>query len=280
MEANDQDGVYVFCKICGRNIALDVDEDEIKNTSTGASAIIFLHGDPLHAIQVYLDKTLRVRGIEYPTALQIDGVSPLTEIEEESISSETRALDFDMGVLIDSFGNNRKKGIEIVADLILQALLGNHVYIVHTDIENGTKIATMLKNLFLQETPIVFLQPEQRDQIKGPRESVFDLEAKKLYVLGTKMDAHFIRQLISQSIEDVNSFIKLQNELSKILYSYSKMIDILNSDTKSYTDTLLAREISIDLPLMPILLKMAEGDGIRVKNRVQHDGLGSALRSI
>ncbi|MFW9920928.1 MAG: hypothetical protein ACFFED_15110, partial [Candidatus Thorarchaeota archaeon] len=188
--------------------------------------------------------------------------------------------DFDMGTFVEAFGKNRKKGIEMVADLILQVLLGHPVYLVHTKESIGLPIKEAMSSLFVQETLIHFLRPEQRSLIKGPKESVFDLDSKHLFVLGSKIDAHFFRQLINQCIDDADSFYRLRNELSKILYSFSQMMEILTKDSRSYTDTMLAREISIELPLMPILLKMAESNGVRVNDRIQHDGFGSALRSI
>lgn len=278
--SDDGKGIYVFCQRCSRNIALDISEDEIQNSSRSISAVVCLHGDPPHAILAYIDKTLRVRGVEYPSAMQMEGEETHLEVEEDAISDHADDSRMDMGVLVESFGKDRKKGIDMLADLIIQVLLGNPVFLVHSNESLGLQITEGFRSLFEQNTSLTFLQPQQRESIKGPRESVFDLETKKLYVLGTKMENHFFRQLINQSLDDTRSFVKLRNELSKIMYSFSEMMDLLKQGSKRYTDTALAQEISIDFPLMPILMKMAESNGIRIKDRIQHDGLGSALRSI
>ncbi len=279
MGSEENGGIYVFCKKCSRNVALDISEDTLKS-SKGVSAVLCLHGDPAHAILAYIDKTLKVRAIEYPTTAQIEGVASLSDVEEESVVGKGVTPEMDIGSIVDSFGKNRKKGVEITADIIIQLLLGNPVYLVHTDTAVGFRISNGLQDLFEQDTSLRLLQPNQRQEITGPKETVFDLETKQLFVLGTKMDAHFFRQLIQQCIDDSNSFDRLRNELSKILYSFSKMMALLEQDSKEYSDIALAHEIAIDFTLMPILLKMAESKGIRVKDRVQKDGFGSALRSI
>jgi hypothetical protein len=55
---------------------------------------------------------------------------------------------------------------------------------------------------------------------------------------------------------------------------------ILASVSTVMLDTHLAGEAAIDLMLVPLLLEMAESEGLHLKSRVQQDGLGRAIRSI
>lgn len=66
--------VNVECRICNDIIPMMVNKDDIKSSSSGTFNIIFVHGDPPHGINVYIDRNLTVRGIEYPDMFNI-GIS-------------------------------------------------------------------------------------------------------------------------------------------------------------------------------------------------------------
>ncbi|MFB0545122.1 MAG: hypothetical protein ACETVN_05375 [Asgard group archaeon] len=99
--------VEVFCKICDKNIVVEVDEDEIKNSPMDPTTITFVHGDPTHTLTLYLDKNLFVRGID---TSRITSVEPgRIEVEERWIRENSDLVkdvkfNYFKGVLIiDSF---------------------------------------------------------------------------------------------------------------------------------------------------------------------------------
>jgi hypothetical protein len=99
--------VEVFCKICDKKIVVEVDEDEVKNSPVDPTTITHVHGDPPHALTIYLDKNLFVRGID---TARITSVEPgRIEVEERWIrenSDLVRDVKFNYfkGVLIiDNF---------------------------------------------------------------------------------------------------------------------------------------------------------------------------------
>lgn len=75
--------VEVFCKICDKKIVVEVDEDKVKNSPVDPTTITHVHGDPPHAVTIYLDKNLFVRGID---TARITSVEPgRVEVEERWI---------------------------------------------------------------------------------------------------------------------------------------------------------------------------------------------------
>ncbi len=79
--------VRVHCEQCRRPVSVEVQDEEFENNPTGILRILLVHGDPFHAIVVYVDRQLRVRGIEYPDSFKIDASVETTLVSSDSVSS-------------------------------------------------------------------------------------------------------------------------------------------------------------------------------------------------
>ncbi|MDF1537560.1 MAG: hypothetical protein P1Q69_01480 [Candidatus Thorarchaeota archaeon] len=75
--------VSVHCKLCDTPIKLDVSKDELAAQTDGIFRVMVAHGEPLHAIIVYVDKNCRVRGIEYPDSVQVDQPRSVTVVPQD-----------------------------------------------------------------------------------------------------------------------------------------------------------------------------------------------------
>jgi hypothetical protein len=85
---------------------------------------------------------------------------------------------------------------------------------------------------------------------------------------------------VKDALSRENSSFQLKYELSKVFFSYRRLVDILKSSEQKMKDRELAHEVAIDFSLLSTLLDIAEIEGIDTKSRVKRDGLGSAIRSI
>ncbi|MBD3187372.1 hypothetical protein GF325_11125 [Candidatus Bathyarchaeota archaeon] len=63
------------CAVCGREFKVHVSKSEMENAKAYPFPHIILHGNPIHAHIVYVDKHGSVRGGGSSTSLQIDKTS-------------------------------------------------------------------------------------------------------------------------------------------------------------------------------------------------------------
>ncbi len=280
MQSSETKQVFVFCDKCKQNVALDVRPEEIQANTTGIAGVLSVHGSPQHAILVYLDKQLRVRGCEYPSAVQVKEAPTVLARPESVVGELDKDVALTLDSLVDAFGKGRKNRTDALGDVVAQIMIKNPVYLVHDNPTVGGLVLNNLKQLFAQqETSIRLIKHEQTKSVVGLKPLVFDLQLVKFLTEGVKMDSRFFRALIKDCLDEANSYYRLRNEVSKILFAYSVIRQRLSTSATKILDTQLARESSIDFPLMPVLLKMAEIEGIDVKLKVELDGLGRAIRS-
>jgi hypothetical protein len=64
--------VTVHCDICDGPVEIEVTQDDLSKQKDGILRVMLAHGDPLHAIIVYIDKNFRIRGIEQSDSFQMD----------------------------------------------------------------------------------------------------------------------------------------------------------------------------------------------------------------
>jgi len=271
--------IYVFCDKCKQNVSVDVQPEQILAQPTGITGILSVHGSPQHAILVYLDKQLKVRGCEYPSAVQVKTTAAFSATPESLASQIGKDERAGLDLLVDAFGKTHKVGIDALGDVLAQITIGNRVCLVHDDSSIGKVVLANLQRVFAQQETTVQLITHQETRDIPSNALVFDLQLVKFLTEGVKMDSKFFRTLIKDCLDEANSYYRLRNEVSKILFAYSVVKKKLLWPGEKLLDTQLARESSIDFSLMPVLLKMAESEGINVKMRVEFDGLGRAIRS-
>ncbi|MGY5871418.1 MAG: hypothetical protein RTV72_04155, partial [Candidatus Thorarchaeota archaeon] len=130
--------LYAFCDICKQNVPLEVTPEDIEKAKSGLVSVLSLHGDPQHAILVYLDMNLKARGVEYPSLLQVK--------ESSSVASDTASLVeddiHDLKSIISSFGEKQDQAIKSFAHITAQLIAGNPVYLIH----NNTSIGKVVKD--------------------------------------------------------------------------------------------------------------------------------------
>jgi hypothetical protein len=79
--------IRVLCDICNRPIEFQVSQEKIKAQKDGILKVAIAHGDPPHAIIVYVDKNLRVRGVEASDSFQMEEarseiIVPVSDVAE------------------------------------------------------------------------------------------------------------------------------------------------------------------------------------------------------
>ncbi|MGY5859108.1 MAG: hypothetical protein RTU63_07050 [Candidatus Thorarchaeota archaeon] len=65
--------IKVHCDICNQPIEFQVSQEKIREQKDGILRVALAHGDPVHVIIVYVDKNLRVRGVEASDSFQMEG---------------------------------------------------------------------------------------------------------------------------------------------------------------------------------------------------------------
>ena len=70
---SESGNIKVHCDICNKPIEFQVSAEKVRAQKDGILRVALAHGDPLHAIIVYVDKNLRVRGVEVSDTFQMDG---------------------------------------------------------------------------------------------------------------------------------------------------------------------------------------------------------------
>lgn len=262
MAEEDKAQAYVYCNVCKENIPLEVSESDLKNASTGLITVVSLHGDPQHAAMVYIDKNLKVRGVEYPS------ISQAQEKAESTLPHVTAAI--DLTEVVSSFGEKREASIQSFAQITAQVIVRNPIYLVHTNKGIGRVVKEQLDSLFTeQKTSVNVTSYDELDSVEGMRPTIFDLHYGTFISKGVTIDTSYFEQLILDAIKEPNGFALLQNELSKLMYSYRRLWELLSAGARKYTLNRLAYLVSIDASLVPLLLSIAENDGIDVESRMQ-----------
>lgn len=77
----------VHCDMCNQPIEFEVSPEKVRAQKDGILRVALAHGEPLHAIIVYVDKNMRVRGVETSDTFQMEGtraetVVPASEVAE------------------------------------------------------------------------------------------------------------------------------------------------------------------------------------------------------
>ncbi len=67
--------IHQKCPICLEKIEILVDQNHLSGIEHFPFPHLFIHGDPLHAIILYIDSNLHVRGYECVESLQFDRTS-------------------------------------------------------------------------------------------------------------------------------------------------------------------------------------------------------------
>lgn len=262
MVENNEEQAYVYCNICKENIPLDVSESDLESASSGLITIVSLHGEPQHAAMVYIDKNLKVRGVEYPS------ISQAEEKTESTLPQEASAI--DLAEIVSSFGEKKDTAVQSFAQITAQVIVRNPIYLVHTNKGIGRVVKEQLDSLFTeQKTSVDVTSYDELDSVSGMRPTIFDLHYGTFISKGVSIETGYFEQLIQDAIEEPNGFALLQNELSKLMYSYRRLWELLSAGARKYTRNRLAYLVSIDASLIPLLLSIAENDGIDVESRMQ-----------
>jgi hypothetical protein len=262
----DSEQVYAYCTKCNENILLEIDDEEIQAASSGLTAVISVHGSPQHAALVYVDKQLKVRGIEYPSVVQVTedqesvtGSAELTELPEHNLES-----------VVSAFGDREESAVEALAMIIVQIMIRNSVYLLHKNLEIGKVVEQQLEALFAkQDSSLHVISFEDLERVEGMRPSIFDLQTGRFVSEGAPLDAEYFEELVYQGLEDEAGFSGLRAELSKLTFSYRRICDLLSTGAKRYRIANLARLAQINKSVIPLLLRMAEAEGVDVESRVK-----------
>jgi hypothetical protein len=256
---------YAFCNICKENVPLDITEEDIDKAKTGLISVISVHGNPQHAILVYLDMNLKARGVEYPSLVQVnEGTS--SELAEVADIKEDVG---DLTSIISSFGEKQEDAIKAFAHISAQLVAGNSLYLIHKNKSIGRVVKDQIDSLFTEEKPASFvITMDEIEYVTGMRPTIYDLQFGSFISEGIAIDTSHYEQIIKDALESPNGFSMLRNDYRKLKYSYRRLWELLSSGARTYTHKKLAYLVSIDLSLIPLLLRMAENDGIDVEARV------------
>jgi hypothetical protein len=258
--------VYAFCNICKENVPLEITDDDMEKAKTGLISVISVHGDPQHAILVYLDMNLKARGVEYPSLVQVNQgtsaeVEPETTVKDDII---------DLNSLISSFGDKQEQAIKAFAHISAQIIAGNSLYLIHNNKSIGRVVKDQIDSLFTDEPPSSFVITfDEIDYVTGMRPTIYDMQYGTFISEGIAIDTSYFEQIIKDALDSSNGFSMLKNEYHKLKYSYRRLWELLTAGARTYTHKKLAYLVSIDLSLIPLLLRIAENDGVDVASRVK-----------
>lgn len=266
MTGDEVSEVYAFCNICKENVPLEITEEDIEKAKTGLISVISVHGTPPHAILVYLDMNLKARGVEYPSLVQVNEgtveTEPSTSMKEDII---------DLNSIISSFGEKQEQAIKAFAHISAQLVAGNSLYLIHKNKSIGRVVKDQIDSLFTDETPASFvITMDEIEYVTGMRPTIYDLQYGSFISKGIAIDTSYYEQIITDALQSPNGFSILRNDYRKLKYSYRRLWELLSSGARTYTHKKLAYLVSIDLSLIPLLLRMAENDGVDVASRVTH----------
>ena len=266
MAEDEVSEAYAFCNICKENVPLEITAEDLEKAKTGLISVISVHGTPQHAILVYLDMNLKARGVEYPSLVQVNEGSS-SEVEQTPIVKEDV---IDLNSIISSFGEKQEQAIKAFARISAQLIAGNSFYLIHKNKSIGRVIKDQIDSLFTDEKPASFVITfDEIDYVTGMRPTIYDLQYGTFISEGISLDTSYYEQIIRDALVNPNGFSMLKNEYHKLKYSYRRLWELLSSGARTYTQKKLAYLVSIDLSLIPLLLRMAENDGVDVADRVK-----------
>ncbi|MHA1871686.1 MAG: hypothetical protein ACTSXF_12125 [Promethearchaeota archaeon] len=77
--------VTVYCSTCKKKITIKVDYSKRDEAKRFPFEYVYIHGEPKHAITIYLDKDMQVRGTEILNNLNLDeiGIGPKETLKEK-----------------------------------------------------------------------------------------------------------------------------------------------------------------------------------------------------
>ena len=78
--------IRVHCDICNQPVEFEVSREKVNAQKDGILRVALAHGDPLHAIIVYVDKNMRVRGIEASDTFQMEGTRAESFVSASEVS--------------------------------------------------------------------------------------------------------------------------------------------------------------------------------------------------
>jgi hypothetical protein len=257
---------YAFCNICKENVPLEITEEDLEKAKTGLISVISVHGTPQHAILVYLDMNLKARGVEYPSLVQVNESS--SSSEGEQVTNVTKDI-IDLNSIISSFGDKQEQAIKSFAHISAQLIAGNSLYLIHKNKSIGRVVKDQIDSLFTEEKPASFvISMDEIEYVTGMRPTIYDLQYGSFISEGIAIDTSYYEQIIRDALESPNGYSMLKNDYRKLKYSYRRLWELLSSGARTYTHKKLAYLVSIDLSLIPLLLRMAENDGVDVASRV------------
>ncbi|MBY8998220.1 MAG: hypothetical protein KGD60_10835 [Candidatus Thorarchaeota archaeon] len=266
MTEDESPELYAFCTVCQQNVPLEVAEEDIEKAKTGLVSVLSIHGDPQHAILVYLDMNLKARGIEYPSLLQVKESSS-AEYDKGTIVEDDI---HDLKSILSSFGEKQDQAIKSFAHISAQLIAGNSLYLIHANTSIGNVVKDQIESLFRDQKVASFvISYDDLDMVAGMRPTIFDLQYGTFISEGIALNIEHFEQLIKDAVRSPNGFSVLKNDYRKLKYSYRRLWELLSAGARIYTRKKLAYLVSIDLALIPLLLRMAENDGVDVASRVK-----------
>jgi hypothetical protein len=256
---------YTFCNICKENVPLEITEEDMEKAKTGLISVISVHGNPQHAILVYLDMNLKARGVEYPSLVQVNEGATAEVTGPSSVKEDV----IDLTSIISSFGDDQEKAIKSFAHISAQLIAGNSLYLIHKNKSIGRVVKDQIDSLFTEEKPASFvITMDEIEYVTGMRPTIYDLQYGSFISKGIAIDTSHYEQIISDALDSPNGFSMLKNDYRKLKFSYRRLWELLTAGARTYTHKKLAYLVSIDLSLIPLLLRMAENDGVDVESRV------------
>jgi hypothetical protein len=84
--STESGNIKVHCDICNQPIEFQVSQEKIREQKDGILRVALAHGDPLHVIIVYVDKNLRVRGVEASDSFQMEGKRAETVVSASEVA--------------------------------------------------------------------------------------------------------------------------------------------------------------------------------------------------
>jgi len=267
MPEDESSKVYAFCNICKENVPLEISDEDIEKAKTGLISVISVHGIPSHAIIVYLDMNLKIRGVEYPSLVKVSETPSPDLVEPVDLKEDL----VDLKMIISSFGEKQEQAIKAFAHISAQLIAGNTLYLIHQNKSIGEVVKDQISALFIDEKPSLFVITfDEIDYVSGMRPSIYDLQVRSFISKGIEIDTSHFEKIIIDALDRPNGFSILKNDYHKLKYSYRRLWELLTVGARTYTKKKLAYLVSIDLSLIPLLLRIAENDGVDVASRVKN----------
>ena len=78
--------IRVHCDICNEPVEFEVSQEKLDEQESGILKVMLAHGEPLHAIIVYVDKNSRIRGVETSDSFQMEGTRDESFVPDSEVS--------------------------------------------------------------------------------------------------------------------------------------------------------------------------------------------------